>query len=284
MKSIYFLAVFLFVLTKTEMKDEDDAEELFSLPYLIDMEKSIDVKSTVSLSAIGEKIAYVPLETKSDCLLKNIHELDFFNETLLVSDFNNLYQFTDQGVFMKKIGKRGSGPADYKYVSSVLSNNDHTSFEMFTSGKINSYDNQAEFSKTIRLDDPKIHPSLAVRTHNDNSLLYLGCRFKVAGDTTTIYSFAEINSSGLVVRKIPNLSPVTSAYAGMIMGFTPLYRYESAVRYMDYGNDTLFSISKEGLITPYAICRLGSRKREINTAGFNRQQLDALSSKLMEQW
>jgi hypothetical protein len=68
---------------------------------------------------------------------------------------------------------------------------------------------------------------------------------------------------------------------GMIAGFTPLYRYENAVRYMDYGNDTLFTIKGEGLVTPYAICRLGSKKRELNTAGFNQQQMEALSSKLL---
>ncbi|MDR1202368.1 MAG: hypothetical protein LBL58_12205, partial [Tannerellaceae bacterium] len=37
----------------------------------------------------------------------------------------------------------------------------------------------------------------------------------------------------------------------------------------------------EGLITPYAVCRLGSKKRELNTAGFNQQQMEALSSKLL---
>ncbi|MDR1201455.1 MAG: 6-bladed beta-propeller [Tannerellaceae bacterium] len=263
-------------------KEVETDNRLPLLPYHLDIENLLDVNSSsIPLSEIGGELSYIPLETNSGCLLKKVHELDFFNETLLVSDFTNLYQFANQGRFIKKIGKIGSGPADYKYVLSILMNNDHTSFEMFTTGKVNVYDEQAEFSKTVRLDDPDIHPFGGARTSDDNSFLYLGSKFRVADDTTAIYSFVEIDSSGQIVRKIPNLSPIPSTYMGMIAGFTPLYRYENSIWYMDYGNDTLFTITSEGLITPYAVCRLGNKKRELNTADFNQQQMEALSSKLL---
>jgi hypothetical protein len=189
MKNTGLLSVLLGVLvscssgTKKEVEAED-VNSLPLLPYHLDLEKLSDASpSPVPLSEIGGRLSYIPLETNSGCLLKNVHELDFFNETLLVSDFSNLYQFTNQGHFIKKIGKRGSGPADYRYVSSVLVNTDQTSFDMFTSGKINVYDEQAEFTKTIRLDDPDIHPFSGARTSNDNFFLYLGSRFRVADDT-----------------------------------------------------------------------------------------------------
>ncbi len=112
-------------------------------------------------------------------------------------------------------------------------------------------------------------------------LMYLSSSFKLVGDTSAIYSFAEIDMSGKVIGKIPNPFPIVSTYHVMIYASIPFYKYEDAVRYMDYGNDTLFTLSENGDRCPYAICNLGSMKREVDTHGFTPGQMEELSSKVL---
>jgi hypothetical protein len=59
-----------------------------------------------------------------------------------------------------------------------------------------------------------------------------------------------------------------------------MYKYNDKVHLLDYGTDTLFIASVSGDLQPHAICSLGSMKCVANVAGLNKQQVEALSSKL----
>lgn len=255
-------------------------EVSIELPHSIHLEKILSEVEPVNLSEIAKEIQYVPLETSADCLLKRVHEFAFFNNTLLVSDFSNLYQYDNQGKFIKKIGQKGTGPKDYVYVNSIVNDDARNILNVFTSGKINIYDKEMNYLKSLRLLE---HYYGGLTTPWGSSLMYLSSSFKLVGDTSTIYSFAEIDTSAKVIRKIPNPSPIVSTYHGMIYAPIPMYRYKDVVRYMDYGNDTLFTLSKGGDRNAYAICDLGSMKREVDTHAFNPKQMEALASKALVQ-
>lgn len=256
----------------------ENSESSILPPYSINIEKIISTVESENLSKITDNITYIPLETSPDYFLRRVHEYLFFNNTLLVHDFSNLYQFSKQGKFLKKISAKGTGPSDYTYVNAIIKNNKSTLFYLFTSGKINRYDKDVNYLKSSPKSD---YMYFGITTPWDTYLMYLGANFKVIGDTTTIYSFAEMDILGNIVRQIPNPSPVEATYHGLIFNFIPLYKYKESVRFMDYGNDTLFTFTEKGDKMPYAICNLGSMKREVNTSGFNEQKMEALSSKLL---
>lgn len=256
----------------------EDSDVLISPPYSINLEDVISTVKVENLSVIANDITYIPLETSPDYFLRRVHEYLFFNNTILVSDFSSLFQFNKQGKFVKKVSRKGTGPSDYSYINGIVRNNKSTLFYLLTTGKINVYDANLNYLKSLPKSD---YMYFGITTPWDTHLMYLGANFKIVGDTTTIYSFVEMDSLGSVVRKIPNLSPVEAAYHGLIFNFIPLYKYKESVRFMDYGSDTLFTFTEKGDKIPYAICNLGSMKREVNTSGFNPQQMDALSSKLL---
>lgn len=289
-RSCYYISCFLLLAAtlasgscsggKREAVEEVKADEEASveLPYSINIEKILSEVTPVKLSEVAGEIRYAPLETSDGCLLKRVHEFAFFNNTILVSDFSNLFQFDGQGKFIKKIGQKGTGPKDYVYVNSIVYDDARNILNVFTSGKINRYDKDMNYLESVRLVD-RYYGGLT--TPWGSYLMYLSSRFKLVGDTSAIYSFAEIDTSAKVIRKIPNPSPIVSTYHGIIYAPVPFYKYEDAVRYMDYGNDTLFTLSKSGDRSPYAICNLGSMKREVDIHGFTPEQLEELSSKVL---
>lgn len=265
---------------KRKPKDDMETDKEFSirLPYLIDLEKILSEVTPVKLSEVTGEIRYVPLETLESCLLKRVHEFAFFNNTILVSDFSNLFQFDDRGKFIKKVGQKGTGPKDYVYINSIVNDDTRNILNVFTSGKINRYDKDMNYLESIRLAE-RYYGGLT--TPWGSYLMYLSSSFKLVGDTSAIYSFAEIDTSGKVIGKIPNSSPIVSTYRGMIYAPVPFYKYEEVVRYMDYGNDTLFTFSENGDRRSYAICNLGSMKREVDTHGFTPGQMEELSSRVL---
>lgn len=263
---------------KSETAGESSEPVALSPPYSIHLEKMLSEVEPVKLSEIAGSIRYVPLETSANCLLKRVHQFTFSGNTFLVSDFANLFQYDDQGKFIKKIGQKGTGPKDYVFVNSVLNDDRRGISNVFTSGKVNVYDRDMNYLRSWRLVE-RYYSGLV--TPWGSYLMYLSSSFRLVGDTSTVYSFAEIDTSGHVIRKIPNPSPIESTYHGMIYAPIPLYKHKDVVRYMDYGNDTLFTLSGSGDRSPYAICHLGTMKRVVDTHGFNPQQMDELASKVL---
>lgn len=265
-----------------ENEEKQEKKEIgLTPPYSVDLEKVLAKEEPFSLSEIAKQIDCIPLETSSDILLKRVHQYLFYNDQLLVTDFSHLHAFTSEGKHIKKIGNKGSGPADYNYVNTLIKDDALHHLYLLTSGKMIVYDQQADFITSRSFQDKSIRGYTGLMTGPDKFLIYLGSTFKKVGDTSTIYSFAEVDTSGRVIRQIPNASPIESTFNGMIVSPIPFYKYEDRIHYMDYGNDTLKVITNEGANETYAICSLGHMKREVNTAGFSEQQIEELSSKLL---
>jgi len=252
-------------------------ETIIHLPYSINLLDVISKNNPENLSAITNGINYVPLETKPECLLRRVSDFVLFNGKLIVSDFSRLYQFDNQGKFVGKISEKGHGPSDYTYIHSIVKNDKSKSFYLFTSGKINVYDQNLQYLKSLPNEENKFY---GITTPEDNFITYLGSLYRLVGDTTTIYSFVELDTLGNVLAKIPNISPIETTNYGSITSPVPLYRYKDNIRFMDYGNDTLFTYTKKEGKVPYAMFNLGSMKRDVDISGYDDQRMAELSSKL----
>ena len=86
---------------------------------------NFDEIGEAKMSDIFSEIQYIPLETKSECLIGYMDIVFFDNEILIRSHGNNsIYRFTDKGKFINKIGNLGRGPAEYQDYSDVRLIND----------------------------------------------------------------------------------------------------------------------------------------------------------------
>lgn len=76
--------------------------------------QGISNKKEIRLSEVASSVRYIPLETTAESLLdKDIMDITFAGGYLFVCDYKNLFQFTPEGKFIRKIGKSGQGPGEY---------------------------------------------------------------------------------------------------------------------------------------------------------------------------
>ena len=114
MRKLYYLSLVLFMLlgcnnTKNEMP-------VLDVQYAIDHPVDFDLGEYVST------IKYIPLETNKECLLGSISNVVFYGDKMYISLINSLYKFSSKGRFIKKIGGKGRGPAEFQFVCKLSIN------------------------------------------------------------------------------------------------------------------------------------------------------------------
>lgn len=91
---------------------------------VIPFARGVTDKKEIKLSEVASEIRYITLETTEDNLLDRdaVHLLvDFAGKYLFVCDGHHIYQFTPEGKYIRKIGKRGQGPGEFrKHILAVV--------------------------------------------------------------------------------------------------------------------------------------------------------------------
>jgi hypothetical protein len=79
---------------------------------------------TIDLSKIIKEIRIVPLETKPECLISYISDMQFTPEMIVALDGETLQMncFGIDGKFLRKFGTRGKGPGEYSTAIGLLIN------------------------------------------------------------------------------------------------------------------------------------------------------------------
>lgn len=83
----------------------------------IDIESSLKNHRKINLSDFIKDIEYIPLDRGDDIFLKGIYQMSKFQDFLFITDMANCVLYKIDGTFVAKIGKQGSGPGEYRYVS-----------------------------------------------------------------------------------------------------------------------------------------------------------------------
>lgn len=86
----------------------------------IDIESKVYNPQKIYLSDLTEGVEYIPLNTSEDIFLRGVYQLSKYKEFLFISDLNNCILYNIDGTFVTKIGRQGSGPGEYRYVSRIV--------------------------------------------------------------------------------------------------------------------------------------------------------------------
>lgn len=108
----FFTILFLILIIHINLKCtiEDNPEELKT----IDLETAIHSKTKSStLGQFVKRLIYVPLETRSECLIGDIQKIAYYEDNIFVMDQHGLYKFDCTGRFVSKIGAKGRGPREH---------------------------------------------------------------------------------------------------------------------------------------------------------------------------
>jgi hypothetical protein len=79
----------------------------------LDLKSAKDKKVDINLSDICDSVIYIPLETKKNCLLTHINQIEIDRQNIFIHSFWSLFRFDISGKFLNQYGKTGRGPGEY---------------------------------------------------------------------------------------------------------------------------------------------------------------------------
>ena len=86
------------------------------------LEKAINKSESTTLAKVANKISYIPLETNSECLIKDIKRVISWDNKIFIFDYHNVFVFSIDGKFEQKFIIEGKGPFEVLQVTDVCIN------------------------------------------------------------------------------------------------------------------------------------------------------------------
>lgn len=222
------------------------------LPYRIDLENGITNINSIPLSTLGNKLEYVALETDTACLIQSISNAFLTDSLIFVSDYDRLLKFDNKGNFLKQIGKKGRGPAEYPSLGNFLIDEDNREIFVLSSRIVLVFDFEGNFKRDFKID----FPCRQFMLNQNRELIFHPFNFANSG-TDTVYSWYITDRTGAVRTKLVNT--LKRSNKAVIVPVSPLYLYDKTPHFMEFGVDTLYSFENNEK-KPYAIFNLGNLK------------------------
>lgn len=259
--SIVIITSFLF--SCGGKKTEKSAEEIEVVPVVpvypmtVPFETGIETEREVLLSEIADSVKYIPLETNDKCLIRALKNANILktDKYFFLPWIETLFQYTTDGKFVRKIGRKGSGPGEFVWISQIdVDEEKGLVFMMTTSQRINVYD--MESGKFLRsMKSPDIESGDFSMLNDTTSVTFVR---NTNGKRKTRIYISDIKGDTLKTFPRSDLFELNSQYSWMMSSPTDRYmfRYENMVCCKDYYNDTLFIVTKD-LLEPRYIFKMG---------------------------
>ena len=245
----YFTVIFIVLTAHINLNCSiENNPEDFKL-NTIDLETAINSKTTSSLGQFIKKLMYIPLETKSECLIGEIRKITCYEDNLFVLDHQGLYKFDRTGNFICKIGKRGRGPRETIMFADFFIKTD----TIYIAGwnQIFAYDiNSGIFLYSFHFDD-KYPRNYVNKTDNyfisfnyiNNLIEYYDLKGNLID--STVYS-----KNGQVILDRAIGFPYYNLFFGT----------DISLNFTTYCNDTIFEVNDKFSLIPKYIVNLGKYK------------------------
>jgi hypothetical protein len=242
--------------------------------YQVNLEKYINNLKSVPLSSIGHKIEYIPLETNPSCMLKDIRQIALSDSFIFVSDINKLIQFDRKGKLIRQIGSQGRGPGEYMAIWDFsIDNRKGIIYISFTvTHELLKFDFSGKFIKPIELS---FRPYNFILKDTNSLMFHMNNIPDPLIDT--VYSWHITDKDGNTMSRIRN-NVKRVRTPGYSVPQTPLYMFNSAAHFMEFGIDTLYFFNKSKK-EPYALLNLGSLKMDIDPDILNQELANKLNQK-----
>lgn len=136
---LFGFALCLAIISCTQKKEKDDMQAINT--ECLDFGR---VKTGSDRPSLQYKTEFIKLETSDSCLITNVGQIEYKNDTLFVLDdaAMKLLAFDRQGRFLQAIGQKGNGPGEYALPVSIFLNEPETALYVIDGGqqKLIEYD------------------------------------------------------------------------------------------------------------------------------------------------
>jgi len=243
------VAVVIQVLSCSSERTTDDNSET------IDIESNISNMKEANLSSFCESLRYIPLETVDNMLLSGISSIKIFKDLIIVHDRSNCLVYDSKGHFITRIGTKGTGPGEYKYIDNLGIGFD-PDLRIYLSSLYDIYEYNTDgtfinrYSNRLRIND-----SVAVsRWEIINDSLFFGHLPNNTGNNRL--KALIMNKYGEVLHGYGNYIFFTRDFKHSTSSsdiFAHFNRFRNTFFYKDYFNDTLFMLNNQSeLVARYA--------------------------------
>lgn len=136
---------------------------------IYDVAKAINNPVTFDFNKYVSNIKYIPLETKSECMVGDIKKVLKSENLIFLADFlDNLFVFDLNGKFIRKIGNKGKGPNEYITIADFTINNVNKEIVISSLNELLIFNFNGKFKYKTRINDS----SLQVCSIDDRDRVY----------------------------------------------------------------------------------------------------------------
>lgn len=231
--------------------------------YRIPVKEVLDHPVVVEQKDWIDSIRYIPLETTDSCYVGEVYKIVACNNHYYVRDLSgNLFVFTADGKFVRKVGKTGRGPEEYVYLCDFAVDSENGDVYVVSLGEMVVYDAEGRFLRKRKIDED-----------------FQVVTFDAAGRLVFITPVCpDIQAPLLVVcdkeGQIQHQYPGTASECCWLGYFNWLQEQNERVYYKEEFSDTLCYLDDRLDVHPYALVDLGVYKFEASH----------FSNTMREQW
>jgi len=242
------LFILLYFLSCNSNKSNTESKILTDQIKKIEIPLSYD--NVIQSDSIFESIEIIPLETKEECLITNAQKiLVVENKRIFIQDFNKCLMIFDiNGKFISKVGRNGHGPDEYLQFAG---------FDLDSIGNIYILD----YHKILKYNSNGIFQSSQLIKLSSKEFQCWPEQFIVDKNGYYIWSGSngiKDNSDNryFAMYRISQNCKITEAFFPVrhkIMNSFYRFKKYNNIYNIDpaFGNDTIFSITKKGVIARY---------------------------------
>lgn len=237
----------------------------------IDIQKHRKKIEVTFLNTFTDNIHYVPLSVENGSIVNNIREIDFFDDKILVADNENCFLFNLQGKLISKIGNKGNGPEEYKFLSSCKIVDDDFIY-IKDRNYLKFYNYNGSFISKYQL--PKIPEEQGIIDYLGliNDTLFIAKIPNYSGSST--HSAIIFSLSGKILKKRKNFTFFnrTENYITESDAKANIYKYNNKMHFKEMLNDTVFRILHDYKFIPVYFFDLGKFKFEAKNSEVSFQE------------
>lgn len=243
--SLHFLTVSILLITVHSCSNQQKTLKTINVDATIDK---------VLLSKVTQSVTPIVLETNDSCLITRITKVFHAKPYFIIWAFNGLFQFTNDGKFVRQIAQQGRGPQEYSYIHSVAVNSNQKMIYIATGKKIMKYNFEGEYIQHIAYpkyvdymymfdDNLNIISTKMGIQQGANKYLNRVMHYTLSSSLKDIDSMCvkNISLNNITGTINPRTYPVSLTEHNRYI-YTPVLVKEKLIR------DTLFQITPQGIV------------------------------------
>jgi hypothetical protein len=226
----------------------------FSLPKdtieVINLKQAFDNAKPVSIADIADKIEYIKLETRNECLTGTNLKIYADSKNIVAIDRKQILLFDrHSGKFIRAIGQQGEGPNQFSRPLSIMPFNAETQSVYALRSK-----KRYEYSLEGKLISQRTTPDMVSEFANIDANVIAAFLPNFKGNEKN--RIVIVDKSGAILKTFPNCLSAPPTEAFMVWnpdGF--FYKLDKQLYFSELFNDTVFHVTANTLTPKYILSK-----------------------------